>query len=70
MEMSNGRGVKYGNKKYKPKEPKDMRGNFDKLRSEAGWLCKCETCGDIGYVEIGVPVPTQCQKCFDESVGP
>ena len=68
--MSNGRGVKYGNVKYKPKRLKDMRGNFDRQRDEEGWLCKCETCGEIGYVQTGVPVPSQCQECFDATTGP
>lgn len=58
-------GIKYG-KKQKKVKIKDMQGNKDKDRDEPGWLCKCITCGEYGYVTIGDTVPDECADCYSK----
>lgn len=59
-------GVKYG-KRDKKIKIKDMRGNNDEPRTNPGWLCRCQTCHELGYVTIGVTVPDYCQDCWDKA---
>lgn len=58
-------GIKYGDKgKDKKVKLKEMRGAKDEERDDPGWICRCITCRGYGYVELGGPVPDQCEECY------
>lgn len=59
-------GIKYKGKNKKVKI-KDMYGNDDEERTDPGWLCRCLTCGELGYTTIGVTPPDYCQQCWDDA---
>lgn len=64
-----GNGIAYGHRNKKVRI-KDMHGNDDVERDTPGWLCRCQTCREIGYITIGATVPDYCEDCYEKAHGP